>query len=175
MSELACETVHIAISIVAPRAETACLRVSLPRQERRLVRNAIQRVSVANRLWLSTDRGPAAPRGLGSVAPELAPVRVNAVSPGLIATPLWAGMADDKREAMFAGAAHACRRAVSVNRKISPMPETANGSFGGLAQESFEVGEGQFGWVEVRRVLRQVEKRRARGRWLHAPRRQNGL
>jgi NAD(P)-dependent dehydrogenase (short-subunit alcohol dehydrogenase family) len=40
-------------------------------------------------------------RGL---ALELAPVRVNAVSPGLIATPLWAGMADDKREAMFAGA-----------------------------------------------------------------------
>jgi NAD(P)-dependent dehydrogenase (short-subunit alcohol dehydrogenase family) len=41
-------------------------------------------------------------RGL---ALELAPVRVNAVSPGLIDTPLWAGMADDKREAMFAGAA----------------------------------------------------------------------
>jgi NAD(P)-dependent dehydrogenase (short-subunit alcohol dehydrogenase family) len=41
-------------------------------------------------------------RGL---ALELAPVRVNAVSPGLIATPLWSGMADDKREAMFASAA----------------------------------------------------------------------
>jgi NAD(P)-dependent dehydrogenase (short-subunit alcohol dehydrogenase family) len=41
-------------------------------------------------------------RGL---ALELAPVRVNAVSPGLIATPLWAGMAEDKRAAMFAGAA----------------------------------------------------------------------
>jgi NAD(P)-dependent dehydrogenase (short-subunit alcohol dehydrogenase family) len=40
-------------------------------------------------------------RGL---ALELAPVRV-AVSPGLIATPLWSGMADDKREGMFAGAA----------------------------------------------------------------------
>jgi NAD(P)-dependent dehydrogenase (short-subunit alcohol dehydrogenase family) len=39
------------------------------------------------------------------LALELAPVRVNAVSPGLIATPLWSGMADDKREAMFAGAA----------------------------------------------------------------------
>jgi hypothetical protein len=32
-----------------------------------------------------------------------------------------AGMADDKREAMFAGARSACRRAVSVSRKISPM------------------------------------------------------
>ncbi|PWC35939.1 SDR family oxidoreductase [Azospirillum sp. TSO35-2] len=41
-------------------------------------------------------------RGL---ALELAPVRVNAVSPGLIATPLWAGLPADKREAMFAGAA----------------------------------------------------------------------
>jgi NAD(P)-dependent dehydrogenase (short-subunit alcohol dehydrogenase family) len=41
-------------------------------------------------------------RGL---ALELAPVRVNAVSPGLIATPLWSGMTNDKREAMFASAA----------------------------------------------------------------------
>jgi len=41
-------------------------------------------------------------RGL---ALELAPVRVNAVSPGLIATPLWFGMPAEKREAMFAGAA----------------------------------------------------------------------
>jgi NAD(P)-dependent dehydrogenase (short-subunit alcohol dehydrogenase family) len=40
-------------------------------------------------------------RGL---ALELAPVRVNAVSPGLIATPLWSGMTSDKREAMFANA-----------------------------------------------------------------------
>ena len=41
-------------------------------------------------------------RGL---ALELAPVRVNAVSPGLIETPLWAGVPDDRRAAMFAGAA----------------------------------------------------------------------
>jgi NAD(P)-dependent dehydrogenase (short-subunit alcohol dehydrogenase family) len=41
-------------------------------------------------------------RGL---ALELAPIRVNAVSPGLIATPLWAGMAETEREAMFASAA----------------------------------------------------------------------
>jgi hypothetical protein len=34
-----------------------------------------------------------------------APVRVNAVSPSLIATPLWAGMAEEKRAAMFASAA----------------------------------------------------------------------
>jgi len=41
-------------------------------------------------------------RGL---ALELAPIRVNAVSPGLIATPLWSGLPGEKREAMFAGAA----------------------------------------------------------------------
>jgi NAD(P)-dependent dehydrogenase (short-subunit alcohol dehydrogenase family) len=38
-------------------------------------------------------------RGL---ALELAPVRVNAVSPGLIRTPLWDGMAEADRVAMFA-------------------------------------------------------------------------
>lgn len=41
-------------------------------------------------------------RGL---ALERAPVRVNAVSPGLIETPLWSQMPTDKRVAMFAGAA----------------------------------------------------------------------
>jgi NAD(P)-dependent dehydrogenase (short-subunit alcohol dehydrogenase family) len=41
-------------------------------------------------------------RGL---ALEPAPVRVNAVSPGLIETPLWSKMPEDKRNAMFAGAA----------------------------------------------------------------------
>ena len=41
-------------------------------------------------------------RGL---ALEKAPVRVNAVSPGLVATPLWKGMADADRQAMFDGAA----------------------------------------------------------------------
>jgi NAD(P)-dependent dehydrogenase (short-subunit alcohol dehydrogenase family) len=41
-------------------------------------------------------------RGL---ALELAPARVNAVSPGLIATPLWDGVAEDKRAAIFTGAA----------------------------------------------------------------------
>jgi NAD(P)-dependent dehydrogenase (short-subunit alcohol dehydrogenase family) len=37
-------------------------------------------------------------RGL---ALELAPVRVNAVSPGLIETPLWDGLPEEKRKTMF--------------------------------------------------------------------------
>jgi NAD(P)-dependent dehydrogenase (short-subunit alcohol dehydrogenase family) len=41
-------------------------------------------------------------RGL---ALEMAPVRVNAVSPGLVATPMWSGMEEAERERMFSGAA----------------------------------------------------------------------
>ena len=41
-------------------------------------------------------------RGL---ALELAPVRVNAVSPGLIATPLWSKLSEEARRAMFQSAA----------------------------------------------------------------------
>jgi NAD(P)-dependent dehydrogenase (short-subunit alcohol dehydrogenase family) len=41
-------------------------------------------------------------RGL---ALELAPIRVNAVSPGMVATPLWSGVPEEKRQAMFASAA----------------------------------------------------------------------
>ncbi|AIO96565.1 short chain dehydrogenase [Burkholderia pseudomallei] len=41
-------------------------------------------------------------RGL---ALELAPVRVNTVSPGLVATPLWSKLDDAAREAMYASAA----------------------------------------------------------------------
>jgi NAD(P)-dependent dehydrogenase (short-subunit alcohol dehydrogenase family) len=36
-----------------------------------------------------------------TLAVELAPVRVNAVSPGIIDTPTWAGMPADQREALF--------------------------------------------------------------------------
>ncbi len=40
--------------------------------------------------------------GLGrALALELAPIRVNTVSPGIVDTPLYAGMAPDKKEAMF--------------------------------------------------------------------------
>jgi NAD(P)-dependent dehydrogenase (short-subunit alcohol dehydrogenase family) len=52
---------------------------------------------------------------------ELAPVRVNAVSPGLIATPLWSGMPNDKREAMFASAAQRLPA-----RRVGRPEDTAN-------------------------------------------------
>lgn len=38
---------------------------------------------------------------IGPLALELAPVRVNAVSPGLIATPYWDRMQEDARNAMY--------------------------------------------------------------------------
>src|SRR5438132_2058852 len=41
-------------------------------------------------------------RGL---ALELAPVRVNAVSPGMIETPIWSKMAEETRQGMFTRAA----------------------------------------------------------------------
>jgi NAD(P)-dependent dehydrogenase (short-subunit alcohol dehydrogenase family) len=38
-----------------------------------------------------------------ALAVELAPIRVNAVSPGVVKTPLWSAMSDDQREAMYRG------------------------------------------------------------------------
>jgi NAD(P)-dependent dehydrogenase (short-subunit alcohol dehydrogenase family) len=36
-----------------------------------------------------------------SLAAELAPIRVNVVAPGIVRTPLWSGMPQDAREALF--------------------------------------------------------------------------
>ncbi|RDV05647.1 SDR family oxidoreductase [Undibacter mobilis] len=36
-----------------------------------------------------------------ALAVELAPIRVNAVSPGVVRTPLWAGMSEEDREALY--------------------------------------------------------------------------
>jgi NAD(P)-dependent dehydrogenase (short-subunit alcohol dehydrogenase family) len=70
-------------------------------------------------------------RGL---ALELAPIRANAVSPGLIATPLWSGMADEKREAMFAGAAQRLPA-----RRVGEAEDIANAVLF-LAKTSFATG-----------------------------------
>ncbi|MFZ4841937.1 SDR family oxidoreductase [Mycetocola saprophilus] len=40
-----------------------------------------------------------------SLAVELAPLRVNAVAPGVVRSPLWNGMSEADREAMYAGTA----------------------------------------------------------------------
>jgi NAD(P)-dependent dehydrogenase (short-subunit alcohol dehydrogenase family) len=42
---------------------------------------------------------------IAPLAVELAPLRVNAVSPGVIDTPWWNGMPDDQRQAYFEGVA----------------------------------------------------------------------
>lgn len=39
------------------------------------------------------------------MALELAPVRVNIVSPGVVKTPLWRGMAEEARESLYASEA----------------------------------------------------------------------
>ena len=36
-----------------------------------------------------------------ALAVELAPIRVNIVSPGVVRTPLWAGMPEADREALY--------------------------------------------------------------------------
>jgi NAD(P)-dependent dehydrogenase (short-subunit alcohol dehydrogenase family) len=36
-----------------------------------------------------------------ALAVELAPIRVNIVSPGVVRTPLWSGMAEAEREALY--------------------------------------------------------------------------
>jgi NAD(P)-dependent dehydrogenase (short-subunit alcohol dehydrogenase family) len=41
------------------------------------------------------------------LAVELAPIRVNAVSPGVVDTPWWSGMPDEARAAYFAQAEQA--------------------------------------------------------------------
>jgi len=40
-----------------------------------------------------------------ALAVELAPIRVNAVAPGVVRTPLWAAMSDADRQAMYDQAA----------------------------------------------------------------------
>src|SRR3984893_13139040 len=70
-------------------------------------------------------------RGL---ALELAPVRVNTVSPGLISTPLWSSMAEEKREAMFA------RAAVSLPARRVGQPEDIANAVLFLATTPFATG-----------------------------------
>lgn len=55
------------------------------------------------------------------LAVELAPIRVNAVSPGLVNTPWWSAMPEPDREAYFAAAAK-----VLPARQIASADEVAD-------------------------------------------------
>ncbi len=70
-------------------------------------------------------------RGL---ALELSPARVNTVSPGMIATPLWAGMDEASREAMYAGVA------ASVPAKVMGQPDDVANAVLYLLQTPFATG-----------------------------------
>jgi len=70
-------------------------------------------------------------RGL---ALELSPVRVNSVSPGMIDTPLWAGMDEAAREAMYADVA------ASVPAKVMGQPDDVANAVLYLMQTPFATG-----------------------------------
>jgi len=70
-------------------------------------------------------------RGL---ALELSPVRVNSVSPGMIDTPLWAGMDEASREAMYAGVA------ASVPAKVMGQADDVANAVLYLMQTPFATG-----------------------------------
>lgn len=69
-----------------------------------------------------------------AMAVELAPVRVNAVSPGIVRTPLWSAMDDADREAMYAQTA----AALPVGRVGSP--EDIAEAYVFLLRERFATG-----------------------------------
>jgi NAD(P)-dependent dehydrogenase (short-subunit alcohol dehydrogenase family) len=70
-------------------------------------------------------------RGL---ALELSPVRVNTVSPGMIDTPLWAGMDEGARDAMYAGVA------AGVPAKVMGQPTDVANAVLYLMQTPFATG-----------------------------------
>ena len=73
-------------------------------------------------------------RGL---ALELSPVRVNTVSPGLIATPLWSKLADDARQAMFDGAAARLYVAGGVEGDLAVRTHRLNSVQLGLVEDGY--------------------------------------
>src|SRR4029077_5394190 len=48
------------------------------------------------------------------------------------------------------------------NNATDPTQEARNGMLGRFAQMRLEFAEGQFDWVEVRRILREINQSRAR-------------
>jgi NAD(P)-dependent dehydrogenase (short-subunit alcohol dehydrogenase family) len=68
------------------------------------------------------------------LAVELAPLRINAVSPGVIDTPWWAGMPEDQRRAYFDAAA-----AITPVRRVGG-PEDVADAIAYLAGATFVTG-----------------------------------
>jgi NAD(P)-dependent dehydrogenase (short-subunit alcohol dehydrogenase family) len=57
-----------------------------------------------------------------ALAVEIAPIRVNAVLPGVVSTPLWGNMSESDRDAMFATSAPPSRWAGSAKPATSRRP-----------------------------------------------------
>jgi NAD(P)-dependent dehydrogenase (short-subunit alcohol dehydrogenase family) len=72
------------------------------------------------------------------LALELSPVRVNTVSPGMIVTPLWDGIPEDKRRAMFEATA------AQLPAKRVGQPEDVANAILYLAATSFASGTTVF-------------------------------
>lgn len=69
-----------------------------------MISAASARAALAGTVTLAAVNG-AIERLISPLAVELAPVRVNAVSPGIVDTPWWAFLPDDQRQAQFDAAA----------------------------------------------------------------------
>jgi NAD(P)-dependent dehydrogenase (short-subunit alcohol dehydrogenase family) len=69
-----------------------------------MISAASARAALPGTVTLAAVNG-AIERMVSPLAAELAPVRVNAVSPGIIDTPWWSFLPDDQRRAQFAAAA----------------------------------------------------------------------
>jgi NAD(P)-dependent dehydrogenase (short-subunit alcohol dehydrogenase family) len=58
-----------------------------------------------------------------ALAVELAPIRVNIVSPGVVKTPLWSSLPETDRNALYNQMEQAFWSATSANQRKSPRPD----------------------------------------------------
>jgi NAD(P)-dependent dehydrogenase (short-subunit alcohol dehydrogenase family) len=105
-------------------AHVKAIQAALPRLRRdgsvTLVTATSARTAVAGTAGLAAANG-ALESVVGPLAVELAPLRVNAVSPGVIDTPWWSGLPEDQRRAYFESAA-----AVTPVRRVGRPDDVAD-------------------------------------------------